>query len=137
MTQAHVRTHAWTCRQKCKDAKKWRKTNGGTKQAKQAYYRTEQREVCLKQTNIMEIYLTSNFITISHKREGCNHKANGPKDQQAQAHEGSKAWQEPKSSQINIDTKHRSKQAYTCIKEMIQTLWYRPRCMDLGLDHKI
>ena len=58
----------------------------------------------------------------ANQHHGCNHKANGPKDQQAQAHEGYKAWQEHKSSQININTKHRSKQAYTCIKEMIQTL---------------
>ena len=43
-------------------------------------------------------------------------KASGPKDQQAQAHRGHKAWQEPRSSQTNMDVKHRSKQAYTCIR---------------------
>ena len=43
-------------------------------------------------------------------------KSSGPKDQQAQAHRGHKAWKEPRSSQKNMDVKHRSKQSYTCIK---------------------
>jgi len=61
-------------------------------------------------------------------------RASGPKGQQAQTYGGHKAWQEPRSSQTNMDLKNKGKQAYTCIKEMTQTLYYRPRCMDVGLD---
>jgi len=43
----------------------------------------------------------------------------------------------PRSGHASMDIKHRSKQAYTYIKEINQTLWYRPRCTDVGLDHKI
>ena len=68
---------------------------------------------------------------------GAPKQASGPEDQQVQTHEGHKAWQEPRSSQTNMDLKDKSKQVYTCIKERIQTLCYRPRYMDLGLDHKI
>ena len=71
------------------------------------------------------------------RRANATTQASGLKDQQAKAHEGHKAWQEPKSSQTNMDIKHRSKKANTCIKEMIQTLLCRPKCMDIGLDHKI
>ena len=68
---------------------------------------------------------------------GATKKANGPKGQQAQTHRRHKAWQEPRSSQTNMDLKHKSKQEYTCIKEIIQTLYSRPRFRDIGLDHKI
>ena len=64
-------------------------------------------------------------------------QASGPEDQQAQAHGGYKAYKEPRSSEKNMDLKHKSKKAYTCIKERIQTLCCRPRFMDVGLDHKI
>ena len=40
-------------------------------------------------------------------------------------------------SQTNMDLKHKGKQAYKSIKEMTQTLYYRPRCMDVGSDHNI
>ena len=42
-----------------------------------------------------------------------------------------------RSRLTNVDIKHKSKQAYTCIKEIIQTLYYRHRCKDVGLNHKI
>ena len=64
-------------------------------------------------------------------------QAGGPKDQLTQTHGGNKAWRDPRSSQTNMDLKHKSKQAYTCIKERTQTLCFRPRFMDVGLDHKI
>ena len=38
-------------------------------------------------------------------------QASGPKDWQAQAYEGLKAQQKPRSSQTNMDVKHKSKQA--------------------------
>jgi len=63
----HVGKHA-------KDAKMQRKPNGGTTQARQAYqHRTEQRKVCIKHTNTIEVCLTSGYTQTSPRKDGCNH----------------------------------------------------------------
>ena len=78
----------------------------------------------MRQANQHHGDVFSQVVTPKQTTRGTNAttQASGPKDQQAQVHGGHKAWQEPKSSQKNMDMKHRSKQANTCIKEMIQTL---------------
>ena len=51
----------------------------GTKQAKKAYQHCMDRiEVCIKHTNTIEVYLTSGYIQISPRRDGCNHTSKWP-----------------------------------------------------------
>jgi len=107
---------------RCKETKKAKQDN--KTQARQAYHHMERRKVCIKQTNIMEM-CSHKWLHPNKPQEGrmdSTKQVGGPKDQQAQTHEGNKAWKEPRSRQTKMDLEHRSKQAYTCIKEMIQTL---------------
>ena len=66
----------------------------GTKQARQAYqHRTEQRNVCIKNTNTTKVYLTSGCIQQATRGMDETTQATGPKDRQAQTHGGHKACQ--------------------------------------------
>jgi len=81
-------------------------------------------EKCMHQVNQHHKDVFSQMVKSKEARRGtdANKQVCSPKDQEAQTHRGNKAWQEPRSRQTNMDLVHRSKQAYTCIKEMIQTL---------------
>ena len=47
---------------------------GDTKQARQAYqHRIEQRKVCIKHTNTLEVCLTSGYTQTGFRKDGCNH----------------------------------------------------------------
>ena len=75
--------------------------------------------------------LTSNHIQTSHKRDECNHTSKWPQRLTSISPWRAQGMAKPRFRKANMDTKHRSKQAYTCIKEIIQTLWCRPRPQDL------
>ena len=110
----------------------------GTNQARQAYHHMEWKKVSIKQTDITRM---------------CSHKWLHPnKPQVGQMQPNTSKWpqrpispnprrapnmEKTRSRLTNVDIKHKSKQAYTCIKEIIQTLYYRHRCKDVGLNHKI
>ena len=95
----------------------------GTKQERQAlHHRMEWRKVCIKHTNIMEICLTSSHIQISHKSDKCNHTSKWPQRPISTIPQRAKSMAKPRSRQVNMDIKYIRKQAYTCIKELIQTL---------------
>ena len=81
----------------------------------------------------------SQMVTFKQATRGVDatKQAGGPKDQLTQTHRGNKAWRDPRSSQTNMDLKHKSKQAYIWIKERMQTLCCRPRFMDVGQDNRI
>ena len=81
----------------------------------------------------------SQMVTFKQATRGADatKQAGGPKDQLTQTHGGNKAWRDPRSSQTNMDLKHKSKQAYIWIKERMQTLCCRPRFMDVGQDNRI
>ena len=100
-----TQTHAWTCRQACKDARKQRKQTSGTKQAWQATL--HRAEVCIQQTGTRGMCLTSGQTQINHKGDGCNHTRTNPW--------GAESMARPRSREANIDIKYRSKQTYTCI----------------------
>ena len=139
-----IQTRAWTCRQACKDAKKQRKWKGWHKASK-ASMSTSHVNVAWSGERCASRTLTpwrciSQVVTSKQALEGTDvtTQASGPKYQQAQAYRRHKACQSlDLDRQTWIYSIEASKQTYTCIKEMIQTLWYRPRCMDVGLDHKI
>ena len=89
----------------------------GIKQARQAYqHRTEWRKVCIKHTNTTEMYFTSGYIQTSPRGIDVTTQASAPKGRQAQG------MAKPRSRESSIDIKHRSKQTYICIKEIIHTL---------------
>ena len=83
----------------------------------------EQRKV-MRQANQHHGDVFSQVVTPKQTIKGTDAttQTSGLEYQKAQVHGGHKAWQEPKSSQKNMDIKCRSKQANRCIKKMIQTL---------------
>ena len=66
--------------------------------------------------------LTSNHIQTSHKRDERNHTSKWPQRLTSISPWRAQGMAKPRFRKANMDTKHRSKQAYTCIKEIIQTL---------------
>ena len=77
---------------------------GGTKKARQAYqHHTEQRKVCIKHTNTMEVYLTSGHTQSIPRRDGCDYTSTSPQKERSMA--------KPRSREGNTEIKHRSKQA--------------------------
>ena len=121
--------------QRCKDTK--RAKRDGTKQARQACHHPGWKKG-MHHANQHHEDVFSQMVTSKQAIRGTvtTKQVGGPKDQ-AQTHEGNKAMEKPRSSQTNMDIKHKSKRAYTCMKERIQTLCCRPRFMDVGLEHKI
>jgi len=63
--------------------------------------------VCIEQTDITGMRLTSGYTPIGHDGDGCNHTRTNPRGAQSMA--------KPRSIEASIDIKHRSKQTYTCI----------------------
>ena len=78
--------------------------------------------MCVKHTNIMEMRLTSGHTQTSHKRDECNYTGRWPQRLTSTSSQRVKSMVKPRSRHTNMDIKYRSKQAYTCIKEMIQIL---------------
>ena len=107
-----------------------------SKQGKHNNVAWSKERVCIKQTDTMKMHLTSGNTQTIHKRGECNYTSKWPQRLTSTSPRRAQSMAKPKSRHA-IDIKYRSKKAYTCIKEMIQTLWYRPRCMDVDLDHKI
>ena len=70
---------------------------GQSKQGKHIHTWSGER-VCIKQTDTMEVYLTSGRIQQATKGTNATTQASGPKDQQTQTHGGHKAWQS-----LNLD----------------------------------
>ena len=134
-TQGHMHEHIG----KRAKMQRNRESQIGWHKASKASISSNEVEKGMPQANLHHGDMFSQMTTSKQAIEGMDatKQASGPKDKQAQTHGGHKAWQEPRSSQTNMDLKYKSKQAYTCIKERIQTLCYRPRYMDLGFDHKI
>ena len=64
--------------------------------------------VCIEQTDITGMRLTSGYTPIGHDGDGCNHTRTNPRGAQ-------KSMAKPRSIEASIDIKHRSKQTYTCI----------------------
>ena len=63
-----------------------------SKQGKHIHTWSRER-ICIKQTDTTEVYLTSGRIQQATRGTDATTQANGLKDQQAQTHEGHKAWQ--------------------------------------------
>ena len=78
--------------------------------------------MCIKHTYIMKMCLISGHIQTSHERDKCNHTSKWPQRLTSRSPRREKSMAKPKSRLANMNIKHRSKKAYTCIKEMIQTL---------------
>jgi len=99
--------------QRCKEAKK-AKWVAQRKQGKHINI-AWRREVHIKHTNTTEVYLISGHIQTNPRRNGCNHTSTNPRRVQSMA--------KPRSSEANMEIKHRSKQANIDMQnEMIQTL---------------
>ena len=88
--------------------------------------------VCIEQTGITRMRLTSGYTPIGHDGDKCNHTRTNPWGTQSMA--------KPKSREASIDIKHISKQTYICIQEnepnpLIQASMCgcRPRPWDLNL----
>ena len=88
----------------CIEAKKAKQV-AQTKHGKQ--HCTGRRRVCIKQTGIMGMHLTSGYTPIGHERDGYNHTRTSPR--------GAQSMGKPRSREASIYIKHRSKQTYTCI----------------------
>ena len=115
---------------------------GGTKQARQACQRRmERRKVCIKNTNTMEMYLTSGYIQTSPRRDGCNHTSKWPEIPTSTSLQKAQSMPKPRSRQANMDIQYRSKQANIYMHKgndpnpLIQAQVYgcRPRPQDLDL----
>ena len=94
-----TQTHAWTCRQACKDAKVAKKTKR-VAQSKQG-----------KHINITEVYLTSGYIQTSPRRDRCNHTSKWPQGLTSTSPWRAQSVAKPRYREANIDIEHRSKQA--------------------------
>jgi len=77
--------------QRCKEEKKAKRV-AQSKQGKHIHTRSGER-VCIKPTDTTEVYLTSGRIQQATRGTDATTQASGLKDQQAQTHEGHKAWQ--------------------------------------------
>ena len=106
-----------------KNAKKQKRPNGWHKASKATItsHGVEKGYASSKPTS-QGCVLTSSHIQTSHKRDRCNHTSKCPQKPTSTSLQRAKSVAKPRSRQANRDTKHRSKQAYTCIKEIIQTL---------------
>ena len=95
------KTHAWACKQACKDA---HKPNGWHRQAWKAYHHTEQKrgKVCMKQPASRRCILTG-YIQQGLMGVECNHTTTNPLKALNVA--------KPRTREANTSIKQRSKQA--------------------------
>ena len=64
-------------------------------------------KVCIEQTCITRMCLTSGYTLIGHEGDGYNHTRTSP--------QGPQSMKKPRSREASIYIKQRSKQTYTCI----------------------
>ena len=128
MTQAS-KTHARTYKQACKDAYKQRKPMGA--QASKASISSHGAEKGYAQSKLASRRCISQVVTPkqSHTGVGCNHTRSSTQRALSMA--------KPRTREANTDIKHRSKQAYKYVQGNDPNPLYRPRCVDIGLDHRI
>ena len=65
--------------------------------------RMERRKVCIKNTNTMEMYLTSGYIQTSPRRDGCNHTSKWPEIPTSTSLQKAQSMPKPRSRQANMD----------------------------------
>ena len=66
-----------------------------------------EERVCIEQTGITGMRLTSGYTPIVHEGVGYNHRRTKPR--------GAQSMEKPRSRETSIEIKHRSKLTYTCI----------------------
>ena len=67
--------------------------------------------MCIKHTNTTEMYLTSGYIQISPRRDGCNHISKWPQRLISTSPRRAQSMAKPRSREANMEIKNRSKQA--------------------------
>ena len=128
-TKKHTQGHMYEHIGKCAKMQRNKESQTGWHKASKASISSHEVEKGMHQANPHHRDVFSQMVATKQTTGGMDatKQTNGPKGQQAQTHRGHKTWQESRSSQTNMEPKHKSKQAYTCLRKLSKPF-------DVGLD---